>query len=184
MEEITEEEEGEGDVEKTCPAIIKSGDNKGKVCGKKAKYAGKCGNHRTRTKVKKDDDDEETSIGVSHERKIDTLKLNGSTYVCNVKGSSKDPGAWKTFWSTHSGCAYPRTCMAKDCQKKATATGHMYLREEYELYAERGELPKYNYLVPICSHHNSKVYDVTFFLLKKTTVAVKILENKSIHRGC
>ena len=91
-----------------------------------------------------------------------------------VACSSKDKGAWKTFWEKHSGGEkYPKTCRVKDCDRTATCTGHMYMRSEWEA-GER----KNNYLVPICSHHNSIKYDAPNFVeAKKTTVAVKILEN-------
>ena len=169
-EEVTEEEEP-----KKCQSKFLSGDKKGQICNKPAKYPGeKCGIHRSKKGKEK-----EVSVGASSERKLDVIELSDKVYVCNVKNSSKDTAAWKTFWITHTKLEYPKVCRAKDCAKTATATGHMYLRTEYEASKE---LPKHNYLVPICSHHNSSKYDTEFFLVKKTTVAVKILENKSIHK--
>ena len=154
-----------------CPAILKSGKRKGKICGLKAKYAGGwCGNHQKRGVLT--DDEETSSVGTSQLRKLDIVHLSEKVYVCNVKGSSKDTGNWKKFWEKHTNQEYPKTCRAKDCERKAKATGHMFLRDESK---------KHNYLVPICSHHNSAKYDDNYFLLKKTTIAVKILENKNIH---
>lgn len=194
-----------------CDAIIKTGTRKGLVCKKPATRSdGKCGNHtknKGKTKAapanrisasldtlqKPYATDEDTveiveeqfakpkqpviiTKGTSAKRRVDTVHLSdGKTYVCNVKHSSKDTGNWKTFWLKHSGTVtYPKTCRAKDCERKATATGHMYLRDDQEN-------KKYNYLVPICAHHNSSKYDSTYFLVKKSTVAVKIHENKDIH---
>ena len=116
------------------------------------------------------------SHGVSTNRLIAVVNVDNTFYVCNVKGSSRDKGAWKKFWLKHTTATYPRTCRAKDCERDATATGHMYWRDDPD------KIGHYNYLVPICSHHNSERYDsdkepIRWFPLKKG-VAVKILENQ------
>jgi hypothetical protein len=116
------------------------------------------------------------SHGVSANRLIAVVEVDNTFYVCNVKGSSRDKGAWKKFWLKHTTATYPRTCRAKDCERDATATGHMYWRDDPD------QIGHYNYLVPICSHHNSERYDsdkepIRWFPLKKG-VAVKILENQ------
>lgn len=168
-----------------CPTILKSGIRKNKPCNKPSKHNdGTCGIHYKKDLTKKDG---AVSVGTSDARKLYAIPFGGM-YVCNVVNSSKDTGNWKAFWLKHSGEAeYPKTCRAKDCERTATATGHMYLRDEYEEAESKKQLPKHNYLVPICSHHNSSVYDcgslttTKFFLLKKTTTSVKILENKNIH---
>lgn len=201
--ESSEEDTFEGDTKKReitkCPTILKSGLRKNKPCNKPSKHDdGTCGIHYKKDLTKKDG---AVSVGTSDARKLYAVPFGGM-YVCNVVNSSKDTGNWKTFWLKHSGeDEYPKTCRAKDCERTATATGHMYLRDEYEEAATMHnnthnthnnthgkKLPKHNYLVPICSHHNSPVYDcktdnptTNFFVLKRTTIAVKILENKNIH---
>ena len=175
----TEEDNENENEKKICTIIIKAkGPNCGNVCGKAAKTTdGRCGNHRVRHSKK---DGDSVSVGTSKERKLDVIALENKVYVCNVKGTSGDTGAWRPFWIKHTKKEYPKKCQAKDCELVANRTGHMYLRDEYEAAAKTGTLPKHNYLVPICPHHNSSVYDTKFFLVKKTTVAVKILENKNI----
>lgn len=134
-----------------CQSIIKSGPKKGETCGRlHCSYHGKVKDVRF---VK--------------------VKLLVKEYVRNVEGSSLDKKNWKKYWIKHTKEEYPRTCRAKDCEKDAKATGHMYVRDKDE---------KYNYLIPICSHHNSSKYNEEYFLLKKNVKAVKILErgkNKS-----
>jgi len=143
-----------------CAATLKNG----KLCHYKAKEGGKCGKHAAKRE----------NSGTGEIRSKGHVKFENHTYMANVSGSSKDKGAWKTFWEKHSGGEkYPKTCRVKDCERTATCTGHMYMRSEWEA-GER----KNNYLVPICSHHNSIKYDAPNFVeAKKTTVAVKILEN-------
>ncbi len=166
---LAEENEDTSEEEKTCPVILKSGKRVGQPCGRKAKYDdGKCGNHHKKVT------DAICSVGTSDKRKVKVVELKSKVYVCGVTGSSKDTGNWKTFWEKHTDKKYPKTCRAKDCEKNATDTGHLYLRDDKD--------KTFNYLVPICSHHNSSKYDKTPFLLKKTAVAVKIYENKNIHK--
>lgn len=99
-------------------------------------------------------------------RFIEVITLVKNVYVRNVEGSSTDKKNWKKYWIKHTKDEYPETCRAKDCVKKATATGHMYLRDV--------DNEKINYLIPICSHHNSCKYNAECFLLKKMVKAVKI----------
>jgi len=158
---MLEETEVEEDS-KICKGIKK---DKTK-CMYKAKVDGFCGIHAP----KKD------NRGTSKDRCKAVIVFDNKTYMAGVAGSSKDTGNWKSFWEKHSGEGreYPKTCRIKDCVKKATCTGHMYLRSEWEAGDK-----KHNYLVPICSHHNSIKYDApNFVLATKGTVAVKILENK------
>lgn len=169
-----EEEEEEKKVEERkptkCSAILKTGDRKGNACGRSVSFRdGRCGLH-TQEKKK----GEKVESGASDLRKLDVVEC-GAVYVRNVHGSSKDKADWKDFWKRHTKQEFPRDCRAKDCQKRATCTGHMYLRDEEEARRSKDER-KFNYLVPICSHHNSSKYDNEYFLLKKTTVAVKIYE--------
>lgn len=139
-----------------CSATLKNG----KPCKNKAKYEDKCGVHAPKR--------ENSGTGTHRCKGIEEFK---NTYMANVSGSSKDTGAWKTFWEKHSKQEFPKTCRFKDCERKATCTGHMYKRDDKD-----GK--KYNYLVPICSHHNSVKYNApNYQLAKKTTIAVKILEN-------
>lgn len=157
---------------KDAPVICSATLKNGKPCKYKAKPGSdKCGIHGP----KKDNQ------GTGAQRSLGCIHFDHhqKTYMANVTGSSQDTGNWKTFWITHAeGAEYPQTCRFKDCERKATCTGHMYIREEWEEGGGGGE-KKYNYLVPICSHHNSVKYDApNFSLMKKTTIAVKILENK------
>lgn len=116
--------------------------------------------------------------GASTERLVDVVKIDNSFYVCNVSGSSDDKAAWKRFWEKHAGEKQPATCQIKDCQRKVGATGHMYWRDDKD-----GKL--YNYLIPICSHHNNTENGYDWTGDDKTTnwqpckrgFAVKILEN-------
>jgi hypothetical protein len=158
-----------------CHVLLKSGDRKGDPCHKKATYpGGVCGNHKKhgKKKEKEEEEDEETSVGASSTRCLDVVTLDTGVYVLGVNGSSVDKAAWKAFWIKHTKQEYPNKCRAKDCEMTATCTGHMYLRDD--------TLKRYNYLIPICSHHNGKEYDTKAFLLKKTKVAVKIRENPSV----
>lgn len=114
--------------------------------------------------------------GASKERWVDTVKIDNSFYVCNVTGSSRDKGAWKTFWEKRVGSTQPARCQIKYCEKQVGATGHMYWRDDKD-----GKV--YNYLIPICSHHNGAEYDwtgdekTTKWQQCKRGVAVKIKEN-------
>lgn len=125
-----------------CTKVLKTGKRKGEVCGRLH-----CQYHHSK-------------------RKGEVILLEKKIYVRNVEGSSIDKKNWKKFWEKHTGDEYPRTCRAKDCEKSAKATGHMFLRDQ--------EDKKHNYLIPICSHHNSCKYNEEFFLLKKNVKAVKI----------
>jgi len=177
-----------------CDALLKSGPRKGLPCNNTIKTPanGKCGRHApapappkekqeqndSEETVSSSSDEEErvvpnkTNSGTSIHRFVETVQLENAIYVCNVYGSSKDKGGWKEFYTKHAKVAFPNTCRAKDCEKKATATGHMYLRDD--------DNKKHNYLIPICAHHNSSRYDTTHFLLKKNVTAVKIRENPKI----
>lgn len=163
-----------------CSVTLESGDRQGKPCNKKASYpGGVCGHHKkhgisSHKKLGKEEeeDDDETSVGAASTRCLDVVTLDTGVYVLGVNGSSVDKAAWKTFWIKHAKQEYPDKCRAKDCEKNATCTGHMYRRDD--------PVKRYNYLIPICSHHNGKEYDTKAFLLKKTTVAVKIRENPSV----
>ena len=110
--------------------------------------------------------------GVGAKRCVGVIDVYNHTYMSGVIGSSKDTGAWKPFWIKHTKMAYPTVCRVKDCEKKVAATGHMYWRDDPEGH-------KYNYLVPICSHHNSSKYDKVAVPLKKGH-AVKILQHPSV----
>lgn len=140
--------------ETLCSATKRSG----KRCNYKAKPGSTlCGVHGTKV-----------------DREEERVDLPPHTYACNVAGSSKDKANWKTRWEKFSGEAYPKTCRVKDCERKASCTGHLYLRDE----EAKGASHPANYLVPICSHHNSVKYNApNYFELKKTTVAVKINES-------
>lgn len=128
----------------------------------------------------KDATDETVEKGASKERVVDIVKIDNTFYVCNVPGSSMDKAGWKTFWEKHVGNAQPAACQIKDCVKKVKATGHMYWRDDKD-----GKV--YNYLVPICSHHNNpaKGYDwtgddkTTNWQPCKLGFAVKIKESQS-----
>jgi hypothetical protein len=122
-----------------CTKILKSGSRKGQECGRI-----KCQYH--------------------NKRQVEVVILE-KKYARNVEGSSVDKKNWKKFWTKHTQDEYPRTCRAKDCERLAKATGHLFIRDMDE---------KYNYLVPICSHHNSCKYNEDYFLLKKNVKAVKI----------
>lgn len=128
----------------------------------------------------KDATDETVEKGASKERLVDIVKIDKTFYVCNVPGSSMDKAGWKTFWEKHVGDAQPATCRIKDCVKKVKATGHMYWRDDKD-----GKV--YNYLVPICSHHNNPANGYDWTGDDKTTnwqpcklgFAVKIKESQS-----
>lgn len=120
--------------------------------------------------------------GCSVDRFAGVMPVNNGTYVCNVTGSSKDKGNWKRFCARYLatvGEEYPKVCRVKDCQRKVTATGHMYWRDCKGVPPEGTW--RYNYLVGICSHHNSAVYDTKYVPLKKG-YAVKIEENPVVPR--
>lgn len=120
--------------------------------------------------------------GASRDRFVARVVLEGKVWVCNVTGSSKDKANWKEFYERYAQIKTPDTCRIKDCQRKVGATGHMYIREDAD-----GVL--YNYLIPICSHHNSdKGLDYDRVDPRRTkwqevktqrgaTIAVKIREN-------
>lgn len=128
--------------ENKCTKILKSGKRQGQECGRS-----NCQYHSKRS--------------------VEVVLLEKKIYVCNVEGSSKDKKNWKKFWMKHTKEEeYPKTCRAKDCEKTANATGHMFLRDQQD--------KKHNYLIPICSHHNSSKYNEDYFLLKKNVKAVKI----------
>jgi hypothetical protein len=131
----------------SCQSILQSGPKKGEICGRTH-----CSYHGE----------------VKDKRFVKVKLLEKAIYVRNVEGSSLDKKNWKKYWLKHTKEEeYPNTCRAKDCEKKAKATGHMYLRDKDE---------KFNYLIPICSHHNSSKYNEEYFLLKKNVKVVKILE--------
>ena len=161
-----------------CSVMLSSGKNQGKECTREGKYpGGVCGHHYAALKKKsleENSSEEETSVGQSASRCLDVVEFPRGDYVLGVNGSSEDSGGWKAFWERHTKLEYPKTCRAKDCERKATCTGHMYLRDD--------AVKRYNYLIPICSHHNGKEYDTKAFLLKKTTVAVKIRENPIVKK--
>merc|ERR1712093_283201 len=111
---LVEENEDTSEEGKTCPVKLKSGKRVGQPCGRKAKYDdGKCGNHHKKVT------DAICAVGTSDKRKVKVVELKSKVYVCGVTGSSKDTGK-----------KYPKTCRAKDCEKNATDTGHLYLRDD------------------------------------------------------
>lgn len=116
------------------------------------------------------------SKGASKERSVAVVKIDNSFWVCNVSGSSADEAKWATFWTKRTGRDQPRRCQIKDCEREVGATGHMYWRDDPD-----GK--QYNYLVPICAHHNKTENgydwngDQTKWLQCKSGLAVKILEN-------
>ena len=122
----------------------------------------------------KKESDKTKDNGGSAERVVDIVKIDNKFYVCNVPGSSEDHAKWKPFWEKHTGRKQPASCQIKDCVKKVKATGHMYWRDDEDDKT-------YNYLVPICSHHNSEVYDwkdkETKWQPCKAGLAVKIKES-------
>ena len=99
-------------------------------------------------------------------------------FFCGVNQSSRDQGAWKTFWLKHSGSEYPTTCRAKDCERSATATAHLHHKDDKEH-------EEVNYLIPVCGHHNGETYDwdkskTNWFEVKAKTVACVIRENPDV----
>ena len=114
--------------------------------------------------------------GISVERLVDVVKIDNKFYVCNVTGSSEDKAGWKTFWEKRTGKAQPRLCQIKDCAKEVEATGHMYWRDDTDEKV-------YNYLIPICGHHNGSKNgyewegDATNWQPCKAGLAVKIKES-------
>lgn len=118
--------------------------------------------------------------GCSGARFVGTMPVDNAVYVCNVAGSSADKGSWKTFCSRYLatvGEEYPKVCRVKDCQRKVTATGHMYWRD----CKGAPDGWRYNYLAGICSHHNSSVYDTKYVPLKKGHVVI-IEENPVVQQ--
>lgn len=122
-------------------------------------------------------EDTTVSKGASTERVVAIVKIDNNFWVCNVSGSSVDHAGWAKFWIKHTGRdRQPRRCQIKDCERDVEATGHMYWRDDPD-----GKL--YNYLIPICAHHNQTKNgydwngDQTHWLQCKRGLAVKILEN-------
>jgi hypothetical protein len=114
--------------------------------------------------------------GISVERLVDIVKIDNKFYVCNVTGSSEDKADWKPFWEKRIKKAQPRLCQIKDCVREVGATGHMYWRDDKDKNT-------YNYLIPICSHHNGSKNgyewegDATNWQPCKAGLAVKIKES-------
>lgn len=71
--------------------------------------------------------------------------------VCNAVGTTcdKDPDGWINKWSEVTG-RQPGKCAAAGCGKDGSNGGHVYMK---------GQSRDFCYIVPICSHHNSKKYD-------------------------
>jgi hypothetical protein len=74
-----------------------------------------------------------------------------SVLVCNAAGTTCDkmPGGWRNKWSKVTG-RQPGKCAAAGCGEDGRNGGHVYMK---------GQSRDFCYIVPICNHHNSKMYD-------------------------
>ncbi len=125
--------------------------------------------------------------GCSSARFVGTMPVDNTIYVCNVEGSSEDKGSWKPFCSRYLavvGEEYPKVCRVKDCQRKVTATGHMYWRD---CKGTPNGGWRYNYLAGICSHHNSSIYNNKYVPLKKGHVVIieenPVVQQQNLKKG-
>lgn len=76
-----------------------------------------------------------------------------SMLLCNVVGSTCDRKrpSWLREWRSRTGRQEPQLwCAAAGCPKLAFDGGHVYMA---------GQPRDYCYIIPICRHHNSEVYD-------------------------
>ena len=87
--------------------------------------------------------------------------------VLNVVGSSVDRRrAWLKFWEKQTGRSRGK-CTIYDCGDDAALGGHMHVKTK-----------RRHFILPICSHHNTKLYDWEakgkWIETKKGVVAVSI----------
>jgi hypothetical protein len=102
--------------------------------------------------------DEIVNTGGSFNRFLREYKLGKEDWICNVVGTShEDPKVnWKGRWVAWTCQKWPTQCRYKDCERKATDGGHMYLRDH-------SRHPRHlNYIIPICSHHNNPLGNYNF----------------------